>query len=83
MLQRLLACHGKTMVAWFTADEAYGDNARPRTHQGGRHAQSRRVVRAQTAHVSITQRVDTHSPSPRAAATLASCVALPPRWATI
>ena len=26
MLQRLLACHGRAAVAWFTADEAYGDN---------------------------------------------------------
>ena len=26
MLERLLAAHGRTAVAWFTADEAYGDN---------------------------------------------------------
>jgi SRSO17 transposase len=26
MLERLLACHGRQAVPWFTADEAYGDN---------------------------------------------------------
>ena len=26
MLERLLACHGRQAVGWFTADEAYGDN---------------------------------------------------------
>ena len=27
MLERLLAKHGREVVPWFTADEAYGDNA--------------------------------------------------------
>lgn len=26
MLERLIAEHGREAVAWFTADEAYGDN---------------------------------------------------------